>query len=332
MVKYKCDICMKEFLKKCDYNYHTQKKKKPCKIEDKETIKIEDKEIKNKKWDNNYCNYCRLIFSRKDALTRHMKGRCNVKRLEEEKKEDIFNKLIEKEMNFETIMKDFRNLEKDNTKLKKQIKRFENKLNEQTKKYDEKIKNVISKNITKNINNNLIQNIIIPTNRLIKFGEEDLGKIDNNNFLKVMNGNNVTGCKIFIEILKLIHFNEKYPEYQNIYMTDKNREHYMIYNGRNWELNKNSINKILYQIENIFIIKLEELEEANKNQNFKYIIEKIIKSKNLYFDDEEERKKERHDEFIKSVDERIKNYLYNNKEIPINNYTKLTNNLLIKNN
>ena len=136
---------------------------------------------------------------------------------------------------------------------------------------------------------------------------------------------------MFIELLKLIHFNEQYPEYQNIYMTDKNREHYMIYNGKTWELNKDCIDDILDQIENISDIKIEELEEAKKNNNFKQIIEKIIKYKNLYFDENNDIDKERRNNFIKLVDESIKNYLYNNKDIPIKNYTKLTNDFLIKN-
>ena len=222
-----------------------------------------------------------------------MKSRCKIKK--EDRKNEIFNKLLEKE--------------KENELLKKQINKCEIKIN-------------------KIINTNITQNIIIPSNRLVEFGKEDFTKIDNNNFFKTMNPINITGGRIFIEILKLIHFNEKLPEYQNIYITDKNREHYMIYNGKNWELNKNYSDEIIKQIDEILNIKIEEIDEENNiNKYNKHVIEKIIKYKNLYFEDETNQ--ERKEDFMKLVDERIKNYLYNNKYIPINNYTKLTNNLLI---
>ena len=359
MVNYKCNICGKIFNRKSNWEYHEKNKKKPCKPNNNDNIKIAPKLhqtapncteefetniickskknqdttlIYNKLYIN--CNYCGLIFSRKSALTRHLKDRCNVKKLEEDKKEKIFNKLLEREEKFEILINNFENLQESNKKsqnenklLKKQIGEFEKKLKKQTKIYDEKIKNIISKNITKNItnNNNIIQNIIIPSDRLVKFGQEDLTKINNKNFIEVMSGYNVVGRRMFIELLKLIHFNEHYPEYQNVYMTDKNREHYMVYNGKTWELNKECINDILYQIENISDIKIEELK-VNKN-----IMDKIIKYKNLYFDNDDDIDKERKKQFIEMIDDSIKNYLYNNKNIPINNYTKLTNDLLIKN-
>ena len=317
MVKYICNICNKEFSKKSNFLYHTQIKKKPCKnkiINNTQITPINTqitpnniiifKKEKQNNIDNNIimkrncCNYCGIIFSRKDALTRHLKNICKIKKIEEEKKNEIFNKLLEKEEENDI-------LQKENKILKRQIKKCDIK-----------------------INTNIIQNIIIPPNRLVEFGKEDFTKIDNNNFFKTMNPINITGGRIFIEILKMIHFNEKLPEYQNIYITDKNREHYMIYNGKNWELNKNYSDEIIKQIDEILNIKLEEIDEENNiNKYNKHVIEKIIKYKNLYFEDETNQ--ERKEDFMKLVDERIKNYLYNNKHIPINNYTKLTNNLLI---
>ena len=302
MDKYKCDKCDKEFILKWDYERHV-KRKFPCKKKIIIKRKIEE-EIK----ENNYCNYCEIIFSRKDAVKRHI-IKCKIKKriekeredkkreekeMEDKKRDEIFNKLLDREEKYEII-------ERENEKLKKEVKRC---------------------NI-KNYNTNIIQNIIIPSERLVGFGKEDLTKINNNKFLKVMNGNNITGCRIFIELLKLIHFNEEYPEYQNIYITDKNREHYMVYNGNNWELNKNRTDDIIKQIEEISDIKLEEIKEEGYENKYKHIIDKIIKYNELYYNETEK--------FIKIVDERVKEYLYNNKEIPINNYIKLTNNLLIEN-
>ena len=90
-----------------------------------------------------------------------------------------------------------------------------------------KNQNIKNQNI-KNQNNGIINNIII------QYGKEDLSKIDDKVFLDAFLKN--SGAKIPEKIIEGIHFNNKYPEFKNIYISDINREKVMIYNGIDWIL------------------------------------------------------------------------------------------------
>lgn len=352
MVKYQCENCSKEFSRKSDYIYHTVEKKNPCnKViinnivpsksasispepanipPENNNILLNNKEDKN---EINYheCNYCKQQFTRSDSLKKHIKDRCRVKKLEEKKKENIFIDLINKEkelnrLNEMEISKRMEKLEKENKSLKNNIKKLEKNQLKQQKNYDEKIKNVITKNINSNniTQNNITQNILLPSDKLVKFGRENLDKIDNEKFLRIIKLK--FGADIYSELVKLIHFNENYPEYQNVYLSDYNREKYMTYDGERWELNDNCFNEILQQVEELSNSKLEDIEDKQENDNnIKNAINKWMKYKNFYFDEDDEIDKKRKEDFMELVDKKIKNLLYNKKDVVINNYDKLVN-------
>jgi hypothetical protein len=86
MVKYICKKCNKEFTRKCDYVYHTYKRKNPCTQEEKDLlIQTKYKKINEPKEviiANNEINFkcidCNNYFSRKSNLLRHQKDYCKV--------------------------------------------------------------------------------------------------------------------------------------------------------------------------------------------------------------------------------------------------------------
>jgi hypothetical protein len=110
MVLYSCEICLKEFKKKDDFIKHTQRRKTPCQPIN-ETPKItpviqQNPPIINNLEENNenngnICVYCNTIFTRSDALKRHLDNRCKVKKIKEDEekndKENIFKLLLAKE-------------------------------------------------------------------------------------------------------------------------------------------------------------------------------------------------------------------------------------------
>ena len=72
---------------------------------------------------------------------------------------------------------------------------------------------------------------------MVNYGKEDLDKIDIKYFINnIVKNNKVCGVKIPEEILKIIHFNTAYPELNNIYISDINREKCMIYDDGMWKL------------------------------------------------------------------------------------------------
>jgi len=343
MVNYKCINCGKEFKKKDDFIKHTERKKKPCylisSVKQQNNEKLSQIITKNDKFsendkkstslntkNENKCSYCLKIFSNIYNLNRHMDKYCKVKKLDEEKKEEIFNKLIEKEEKIDMIFNNYEKLQENNCKLQDQIKELEKKLKEQSKNYDNKIKQIITKNINNNVNNGVINNFIIPADKLVSFGKEDLSKITYGSIIKTVGNWDITGYRIFTELLKLIHFNEKFPEYQNVYMTDKNREKYMVWNGSDWVLNDICLKQIIDKIQKLVVINEEDFEEAKKNKNFKDILIKLMKYINKYYDEKEDGVVN-HD-FIELVNKQLKEYLYNNRGIPRKNFLKLKNDIV----
>jgi hypothetical protein len=325
MVVHTCTKCLKEFSRKSDYIYHTIKKKNPCiQINIINTpILVQNPEIILQKPPENIinytCLYCQSVFKRKDNLARHVKERCKVKKLQDEEKEKIFDKLVEKDKKMNKIIKNCELLQKQNEELQKQLK-------SQAQDYDNKIKTIINKITTKNINNGIINNIMISPQKLVEFGKENLDKINIKHLTNTITRKNFIGVSGFIELLRVIHFNDEYPENKNIYMNDKNRNQFMIYNGVDWQLvQKNIIYEITDNIKNFVDLKLEEIEERiNKDNKLKETIHAIFfKYYNMYYDETDEETKERKEEFKNMVDKKIALFLYNNRQKVINNYEQL---------
>ncbi len=368
MVLYKCLTCFREFKKKSHYITHTEHKKNPCKppevnkhnekaelfqnipddskifqnipnnskifqnipeknpiftINDKKDILDEENED-----DKNLCKYCFKQFSTVFNLNKHVKNSCKVKKLDEEKKDLIFNRLIENEnkmsemfdnfknlqKNYDNIQKNYNNIFKENEKLKQHIKDLEHKYNSDIKKIVNKNTNNTnnSNNTINNTNNNNL-NIIIPNEKLVNFGKEDLSKIPYDDIIKACTGSNVTGYHVLIELIKQIHFNDKFPEFQNVYMTDRNREKYMFWQNA-WQLGDNNIfTEIMSQPQELLSTHEEKLQkDIDKN---KITAKKISNVVDKYYDCE--------NGFNDVVDPKVKDLVYNNKDKIRNNYKKL---------
>ncbi len=373
MVNYICPICSKQFKQKSHYIDHTENKKKPCKPKTNLIIeqipiftnfdhkitniyhnlpKLPKQQEKVENVNNNIdieslttCKYCYKSFTTIYTLQRHLKDRCKVRKLDKDKKEEIFNNLIEKEEKFNLLLKNFellqqsnhnlqnnyKTVQESNKNLQKQIKELENKLKESNKTYDEKIKNVITKNINSNNtinNNNTVNNIIIPSDKLVNFGKEDLSKIDYVTILKTIFNPFIGGVKLYEELLKLIHFNPKFPEFQNIYMSDRNREKYMCYEDSDWKLSESAYNTIMEQINNLKEMNEDKFDEILQTEKhvYKNATMKLYREINKYYGEDDFGK--RNTEFMKIVDTKLKTTLYNNCEIPKDNYKRIKDNIM----
>ncbi len=191
MVKYECEICLKVFDKKDSFIKHTEKKKKPCvqvhtvllkvppnppeflqvpsilppnppKFLQNSPILPSNQVYQEPQNILNCCNYCGLVFKRKDNLKRHMESRCKVKKLDNEHKEKTFELLLREN---EEKNKKINDIQKQLDELKKQINNKElingkNDLN--TKLVDI----IVEKNIKieQLLNDNIINNNIVKIN------------------------------------------------------------------------------------------------------------------------------------------------------------------------
>ena len=257
-----CKKCGKSFNKKHGLKYHT------------------DNNVCNNK--KHECRYCNNRFSTSNAMYKHIKSYCKVKKQEDVTKEDILERLLKLEEDNKKIKK----LEEDNKKLKKEIKKLKSRnptINNGT---------INTNNGTINTNNNIV---------LIGYGREDMTKIDKKELLKSMK----KGFYSAIQLTDTVHFNPKYPEYHNIYISNIKDKYAMMYDGKNWTLTtKTELIDRLYDDKKYFI-------EDNLEDFCKSISGSQKRALERWINIDEE-----HDK-IKEVKERIKLLLYNKRDIPL---------------
>jgi hypothetical protein len=197
---------------------------------DQKTVKLITLESNNKKY---ICENCYTHFTTIQAKSRHLRKYCKVKNT---------NKII--------------------LELKKQNEELNNKFNELLKlckihpKTLQKMNNqLINNNINNNngtINNGTINNTI----NIVKFGSEDLATIfSKSEILKILNRKM---CSLE-ESIKAIHFNDKRPEFKNIYITNLKDQYAYVFDSNKFtaglksdilgELVDNHIENIEYSLD-----------------------------------------------------------------------------------
>ena len=184
---YKCEKCNKEFIKKSAYASHSMRTN-PC--------------IKN--IIINECSYCNKIFSLKHNLTAHIKI-CKQKpiidNVTRSQLEELQKMLFEQQKKIEEQQKKFDEQQKDNEELKKKV----DELSHSTE---------TNNNITLNENshNNTTNNVI----NIYSAGKEDLSLLSKEDILKLC----TSGTYYPIIAAEILHCNEKYPEFQNVLISN----------------------------------------------------------------------------------------------------------------
>ena len=216
---------------------------------------INNKQIQDPK-NNMACGYCSRIFLNKSNLNKHIKTNCKVKKADDKEKENTFKMLLERD----------KQRENEINELKKQNKLFE----EQNKILMYKIDKLINMKSSKTINNNqkITNNNQKITNTqnntqnnfvMVNFGKEDLKIIDEREFIdRIVKQNKISGVKIPDEVLKIIHFNPKYPQLSNIYISDINREKCMVYEDGEWKLS--NIDNVPQVLDKICLFSKDQIE------------------------------------------------------------------------
>ncbi len=333
MVIYTCPKCEKDFFKKHNYEIHINRKNS-CEVKSKIIqntpelpqkyteipINISEIKIKTKK---NVCEYCNKDFSRKEHLQRHMLNNCKVKKEDDENKKNIFELLLEKERKEKQLLLE----EKEQEKKEKQI--LDNKVSELQKQLLELTKTIkeLSTKSSTIINNNYgnINNIVIPSDKLSKFGKEDLTKITHKEFLKVRN---YQGVAIFMETAKLIYNNHSVNK--TVYVADYSRKKAMIWNGERWVLTclEEVLDVMKERIRTLYNINLDLIDDEKIIRDFNNRVQKYF---NMLYDEYDEEKKEDKNfiERVNSLQEKYGNdlmlWLTNIKKDVIDNFNSIAN-------
>ena len=202
-----CEKCGRIFDTKAHLNYHVDNN--ACKES------------------NHHCHMCNKGFTTSTSMYRHMRTACKVKKEEERNKNVIYERLVKleednKKLNDtnEQLNKKVVANEKTNTQLKIEV--------DSLKKNHKDVTTVTSNSNNKNthIGNN-VANII-----LVGYGKEDISRLDKNEVIKVLQ----SGFNAPIKLTETLHFNPKYPEYHNVYISNIKDKYAMTYDGTNWKL------------------------------------------------------------------------------------------------
>jgi len=278
MVKRQCLKCYAWFDKKSTYDYHINRKTECCQNSITKDTNIDNSQklteintnsqklteintnILNTNDDELICSYCNKQLVNKYSLLRHMNDYCKVKKDIENEKENTFKLLLEKDKQKD---KEINELKKQNKLFEKQNKMLMEKIDKLINMKDNtKPSKIINDNKTiTNTNTNNIQNNNIQNNNyvMVNFGKEDLSIIDERLFIdRIVKQNKISGVKIPDEVLKIIHFNPKYPQLSNIYISDINREKCMVYEDGEWKLS--NIDNIPQIMDKICLFSKDQIE------------------------------------------------------------------------
>jgi hypothetical protein len=260
MVEYKCFDCNKIFNKKSNYMAHINKKNKCSEkydnIIEKNLINNNtDKAIKifDNSLDELKCIYCEKKFSTKSNVVKHIRTKKCVKLQENSVNiKDEINEIKKKYANLEKIILEL-SKNKDNSNGNNNI--INNNINNKNKIIENNINNLNQQNnINLNQQNNINQNIV-----LVEYGHENLDNLTKDDYLRVLK----KGYSSIVELTKLIHFNPKFPENNNIYIPSTNKKFAKKYDGKEWinVIKKDLVNDIYYDKKGIVSEKFEELND-----------------------------------------------------------------------
>ena len=283
---FECTTCNKKFASKQCLTNHNAKNK--CKVYDIA------------------CESCKKTFASEPSMKRHMRTSCKAIIIHAQNKKNILDELIrskeELEKQFLTLKyaSDQTNIEicklrKQNVSLKQKMVKLEKK----------SIKTINTTHITNEIvNNGTVNGVVNNTNiMLVGYGNEDMTKIDQNDILKAFH----EGFFSSTALTKSVHFNPKYPEYHNVFISNIKDRYAMMYIDGKWKLIlKTDLINQLYEDKKAYIEEnledfIRSLPESRKRALHKW----------LEMDDEEQK--------IKDIKESIKLLLYNERYVIKNN-------------
>lgn len=288
-MSYLCNTCTREF--KCKQNLEQHIKKNACKVF------------------SNECKYCNKKFTSASSMYRHIRSNCPVKKTVDEEKKEILGKLVE---NQETTNKRLEALQKRNEKLEQQVEFLKN----QQKGQDIIVgnSNSNSNNNNSNSNNNSgsvvnnnnsgpvvnsANNVLINNITLVGYGKEDLSKLSKSDILKVLQN----GYYSTLKLTETVHFNPKYPENHNIYISNMTDKYAMMFDGKEWNLiTKEDLINQIYEDKKNYI-------EENLDEFINSLSVSRKKALERWLDTDDE------DPKIKEIKGKIKLLLYNSRKL-----------------
>lgn len=302
MVKFMCSNCNKIFDKKSSYLTHINRKI-PCEYVQ---LKITVADI-NKYIHKLTCIICGKKFATMPNAKRHIRKYCeNVQIIDNNNDDNI------KEHDMENIIGQLVDNPNYGKLLDNLVARIGGVKNFNKNKINNTTINNNTNNNTKNTNNTANINVNINNTIIHPYGDEIKNgfHISENEWIKIIN----KGFLSPIELIMFMHFNEKLPQFQNIYLPHLEKKFIKYFNGSKWITNDKK--EILPQLLTTKVELINDKYEEFKNN---VVLNKYIQARmhnvmpnlvDAVYDDNDPR--------IIEMTHNAEFTLFNNKDVPIN--------------
>jgi hypothetical protein len=326
-MEFSCNICYKNYKSRQSLWNHNKKFhiKQPSQINIIKPINNEIEEVnqtKQKPKTIKYqCQYCADFLSSNYNLKRHqttcfakddfIKENKLIETLNQDKKEILINKI--KEYNTDDILESFIDMltnKKDTTSTTTTHSHNTNTSNNRSHN---------TNNRSHNNNNNTNINI-----QLVSLGKENLiDVLPQNEQIEILKQR----CLALESLIKHVHFNDKYPQFQNMYIKDPSRNEIYVFDESSNDFilsNRNDeINKLIENRVND-ITEFYDINHNKLNINTKKVMEKFLEKIENECEDIDE------SDYIDDKRKKIRNILYNGRKKVKNNHKKLKLKLKLK--
>jgi hypothetical protein len=305
---YKCEKCLKEFNRKCNYDYHIRRIRpcinKPIVISDiidhniltnnvaqnqNNVAQNQNNVAQNQnnvaQNQNNVAQTDNKLNIKYDGITdlnnsKEKYFKCNICNIIYKHTQSLTNhkKIKHPNYNFEINKKLKENEEiiqlrdiflKESLDHKQKIEKLIKDMEEKNKQ----IENITKISKSKTINNNTTNNNGIINNiNIVQFGREDISSLTREEIKKILYERGVDGLLASLEI---IHFNDRLPQYKNLRLTNLNSKYIDVHNGKTWI--KDDKEKIINETLENHTYNLQQLcEDNNNSKKIKNSIKNLI--------------------------------------------------------
>ena len=229
--QHNCEKCLKCFSTKYNLNKHT--KNNVCGLIGKNLNTNTDTEDNFQEETIELNNVVEQLKGKDSQIDMLIEQNCEMQKQNKQLQKLLIEESVEHKKQTAELHKMIFDLIKKETKKKLSSNKTDNRNSGTINNDNSTTDNSTTNNTNNNTNNTNTNNGTINNNITIQFGKEDLSQIDNKHFLNLIKSNS-TGAKIITDIVKMIHFNEDCPQFQNICMSDLNRGRVIMYDGNKW--------------------------------------------------------------------------------------------------